>query len=102
VILADVHYPGWKLAIDGKPAPIYRVNGLMRGAAVSSGAHRLVYTYRPQSFRFGRLVSIAGVTAFLILCLACAVWPVDRVVTRSLRPKPAEKILRNHQDPGGW
>ena len=53
VVLADVDYPGWELAIDGKPAPIYRVNGVMRGAAVSSGHHRLVYTYAPQSFRSG-------------------------------------------------
>ena len=45
VILADVYYPGWELTIDGKPAPIYRVNGLMRGAVVPSGPHRLVYTY---------------------------------------------------------
>ena len=66
VILADVYYPGWELLIDGKPAPIYRVNVMMRGAAVSSGRHRLVYTYRPQSFRVGRLVSLAGLAALLI------------------------------------
>ena len=47
VILADVYYPGWELTIDGKPAPIYRVNGSMRGAAVPSGPHRLVYTLCP-------------------------------------------------------
>ena len=38
VILADAAYPGWELSIDGKSAPIYRVNGVMRGAAVSSGS----------------------------------------------------------------
>ena len=32
VVLADIYYPGWELTIDGKPAPIYRVNGVMRGA----------------------------------------------------------------------
>ena len=34
VVLADVYYPGWQLTIDDKPAPIYRVNQLMRGALV--------------------------------------------------------------------
>ena len=53
VILADVYYPGWELTIDGKPAPIYRVNGVMRGAAGPDRPHRLVYTYDPQSFRIG-------------------------------------------------
>ena len=34
VVLADVYYPGWELTIDGMPAPIYRINRMMRGAAV--------------------------------------------------------------------
>jgi hypothetical protein len=75
VVLADVDYPGWELAIDGKPAPIYRVNGVMRGAAVFSGNHRLVYKYAPQSFKIGRIVSIAGLAALIFLILACARWP---------------------------
>lgn len=57
VILADVLYPGWHLAIDGHPAPIWRVNRLMRGAAVDSGTHTLVYTYDPDSFRIGLWIS---------------------------------------------
>ncbi len=44
VILADVYYPGWRLTIDGKPAPIYRTNRVMRGAAVPAGRSHLVYT----------------------------------------------------------
>ena len=82
VVLADVDYPGWELAIDGKPAPIYRVNGVMRGAAVSAGRHRLVYTYAPRSFQIGRLVSIAGLAALFFLGLACARWPSMAVLGR--------------------
>jgi hypothetical protein len=75
VVLADVDYPGWELMIDGKPAPTYRVNGLMRGAAVSAGHHRLIYTYAPRSFQIGRLLSLAGLTALVAVSLACARWP---------------------------
>ena len=60
VILADTYYPGWKLTIDGQPAPIYRTNRLMRGAAVKAGRHTLVYTYDPDSFRIGGALSIVG------------------------------------------
>jgi len=60
VILADVDYPGWHLAIDGTPAPIWRTNRMMRGAFVSAGSHTLVYTYRPDGFRAGAVVSLAG------------------------------------------
>ncbi len=45
VVLADVFYPGWQLTIDDKPAKIYQVNQLMRGALVPAGHHRLVYTF---------------------------------------------------------
>jgi Bacterial membrane protein YfhO len=77
VVLADIYYPGWKLTIDGKPAQIYRANGVMRGALVDSGPHRLVYTYAPESFRQGLQVSVAALAAFLVLTLACVRWPVD-------------------------
>jgi hypothetical protein len=67
VVLADAYYPGWRLMIDGKPAPIFRSNGMMRGAAVSAGKHTLVYTYDPDSFRIGAIVSLAGAIVLLTL-----------------------------------
>lgn len=67
VILADTYYPGWRLTIDGKPAPIYRANRMMRGAAVPAGEHTLVYTYEPGSFRIGAIVSLVGAIVVLIL-----------------------------------
>jgi hypothetical protein len=70
VILADVHYPGWTLTIDGQPAPILRANRLMRGAAVGAGTHRLVYTYRPLSFRLGGVISLVSLGIGLVLWLA--------------------------------
>jgi hypothetical protein len=80
VVLADVYYPGWELTIDGKPASIYRVNGLMRGAAVPAGNHRLVYTYAPRSFRVGLVVSIVGLAALISLGVVCGLRPKNRVL----------------------
>jgi hypothetical protein len=78
VILADVYYPGWKLTIDGVPAPIYRTNRMMRGAAVRGGRHLLVYTYDPASFRIGGILSLTGwLTLALLVPWALAVrWPL--------------------------
>ena len=53
IVLADVFDPGWRLDIDGRPAPVLRANLLMRGAAVTAGTHTLVYTYEPASVRLG-------------------------------------------------
>jgi Bacterial membrane protein YfhO len=83
VILADVYYPGWQLTIDGRPAPVYKINGIMRGAAVSAGPHRLVYAYSPWSFRVGRLVSVAGLAGVLVLGLCCWRRPVNPVLASS-------------------
>jgi hypothetical protein len=95
VILSDIYYPGWELAIDGKPAPIYRVNGSMRGAAVAAGPHRVVYTYAPRSFRIGCLVSVVGLALLNILGLACALRPVDRLVAASPWSKSGESHLQD-------
>jgi hypothetical protein len=67
VVLADTYYPGWRLTIDGRPAPIYRTNRMMRGAAVGAGRHTLVYTYEPASFRVGGVTSLAGLLALAAL-----------------------------------
>ncbi|MHB1560617.1 MAG: YfhO family protein [Isosphaeraceae bacterium] len=77
VVLADIYYPGWKLTIDGKPAPIYRTNRIMRGAAVPNGPHHLVYSYDPPSFRIGAIVSAAGLLVLLALGAASLRWPIE-------------------------
>ena len=75
VVLADVYYSGWELTIDGSPAPLYRVNRMMRRRlAVDAGDHSLVFTYRPLSFRAGLIVSCVGLAASTIL--AC-MWTRD-------------------------
>ncbi len=61
VVLADVLAPGWKLEIDGKPAPILRANLAMRAAVVAAGQHTLTYRYEPASLPIGVGLSILGV-----------------------------------------
>jgi hypothetical protein len=90
VILADVDYPGWRLTIDDEPAPIYRANILMRAAAVKSGRHRLVYTYQPESFYFGRWASVAG----LVVMGALAAWFWQRPLTPSLAAGESSRPAR--------
>jgi hypothetical protein len=81
VILADTYYPGWHLTIDGQSAPIFRANRMMRGAAVPAGRHTLVYTYEPNSFRIGAIISAVG--GILLLALA---WSACRESPASLPP----------------
>ena len=82
VVLADIYYPGWRLTIDGAEAPIYRANRMMRGAAVASGRHKLIYNYEPESFRLGGRITLAGLAALLVLGAAFAFRPISPTLSR--------------------
>jgi hypothetical protein len=80
VILSEVYYPGWRLTIDGADAPVYRVNRMMRGAAVPAGRHRLVYTYAPQSFALGGRITLGALAALGGLVVVFSLRPVTRLL----------------------
>jgi len=60
-VLTDSYYPGWKAWVDGRPAPIYRVNYGFRGIPVPEGARTLELRYEPASFLVGLFLSLLGV-----------------------------------------
>jgi hypothetical protein len=80
IILADAFEPGWRLTVDGIPAPVLRANLMMRGAVVDAGAHTLVYRFEPASVRIGALVSAAGLAALAGLAL----WALRRPTAPSI------------------
>lgn len=90
VVLADIFYPGWELTIDGVPAPIYRANRAMRGAAVMSGPHHLVYTYNPRSYRLGLIATAFGLAAMLTFAAFCSFRPVEPAIGELDKPEPSE------------
>ncbi|HEY6524519.1 MAG TPA: YfhO family protein, partial [Solirubrobacteraceae bacterium] len=57
VVLTDDFYPGWSATVDGRPATVHRVDYLLRGVAVPSGSHTIVFTYRPASWTVGWIIS---------------------------------------------
>jgi hypothetical protein len=61
VILADTYYPGWKAWIDGKPAPIWEVDGMLRGVVAEKGAHKIEMRYQPNSVRLGAFLTALGI-----------------------------------------
>jgi len=100
VVLSDIHYPGWKLTIDSQPAPIYKVNRVMRGAAVPEGVHRLVYSYEPRSFQVGGTITLAGLAAAAAFAVYCAVWPRARTI--GLRSLTGEERGQGDGNSGQW
>jgi hypothetical protein len=79
LVLTDTYYPGWGVRVDGRPAPIYRADGLFRAVRIEPGRHTVVFTYLPDSFLAGIAISVA--TAF-------------GLVAYTLRRTPALKRVR--------
>ncbi len=59
--LEDEYYPGWKAAIDARPAQLLRHNGIFRAVHAAAGSHTVAFVYRPASYRLGLyLYCLAG------------------------------------------
>jgi hypothetical protein len=72
---------GWRLAIDGRDAPLTRFDHAFVGFEVPAGRHEAVLRYFPASFAWGAGISAATV----LLCLGIAIR--SRRWLRSTRPR---------------
>ena len=60
LVLADAAFPGWEATVDGVPAPVLQANLMFRAVALEPGAHEIVFAYRPTSWRWGLIISVAN------------------------------------------
>jgi hypothetical protein len=67
LVLGDLFAPGWKATVDGRPAPVLRVNHVMRGVFLAPGEHDVRFTYAPDSLKWGALTSLAGLGIAAVL-----------------------------------
>jgi hypothetical protein len=72
LVLTDIWYPGWECTIDGQPARILRANYLFRAIELPAGAHQVVYTFEPPSYRHGRTISLATLAVSALILMGAA------------------------------
>lgn len=65
VVLTDAWDRGWSAYLDGRPAPILRVNHALRGVVAPAGAATIEFRYEPQSFTWG--LRLCGSAAMLLV-----------------------------------
>jgi hypothetical protein len=70
LVLTDVHFPGWKATVDGRPATIERVDYLLRGVKIPAGVHTVEFRYEPASWRAGWIVSAVAALAIAATAFA--------------------------------
>jgi hypothetical protein len=79
LLLTDTFYPGWHATVDGKPAQILRADVLFRAIPLEPGTHRVEFSYRPTSVRWGAWIS--AIT--LLLGLGGLIWSLQKKDLRS-------------------
>ncbi|MGD2174523.1 MAG: YfhO family protein [Candidatus Brocadiaceae bacterium] len=91
LVLADQHYPGWSVEVDGTPAELLKVDYLLKGVRLEPGAHRVVFAFRPAAFRVGLAASLV---ALAVLCTGVALCMLTKA--RLGTPGAVEDVLVPH------
>jgi hypothetical protein len=73
-IFSEIYYnKGWTMLIDGKEAPYFRADYILRAAQIPTGNHKIEFVFHPASYYTGEKVSLAG-SILLILALGGAAY----------------------------
>jgi hypothetical protein len=67
VVFSEIYYPEWTATIDGKDAPIGRVDYILRALTVPAGKHQVVLTFKPASIHKTETVAYLS---YIVLVLA--------------------------------
>jgi len=58
LVASEINYPGWTATIDGKSAPVYTADFLLRGVILPAGSHLIEMRYTAPAARTGALVTL--------------------------------------------
>ena len=70
LVVRQSHYPGWRVRIDGNPAPLLMVDSMYLGAQVPPGRHRVTFDY--QEVRLDRGAAVSAFSALALGALLAA------------------------------
>ena len=69
-VFSEVYFPwGWKATIDDQPAPIARVNYVLRALSIPAGSHDIQMTFDPDSLHTTGAMAYACVSLIYLLLL---------------------------------
>jgi uncharacterized membrane protein YfhO len=81
-VFSEIYYDkGWNSFIDGKPAPHFRANYVLRAMAVPKGKHTIEFRFEPEGYAIGEKVSL-GSSLGLVLLFALGVFMEVRTCRR--------------------
>jgi Bacterial membrane protein YfhO len=66
VVVSEAWFPGWHATVDGRAAPVVRIDGIVQGVPVTAGHHTVELRYLPPGLHAGALVSALTLAALAI------------------------------------
>jgi len=82
-VFSEIYYqPGWRVTVNGEPAPHFRTNWTLRGMIVPAGENKIVFEHYPETY-----VAMANISAYssfiiLLLLIGAAVYSLYNVYRR--------------------
>jgi hypothetical protein len=67
LVLTDAYYPGWRVTVNGRPAPILATDVAFRGVMLGDAAAKVVFSYQSPGGRLGW-----GIPLLAVLSVAAA------------------------------
>ena len=69
LVFAETFFPGWKMKVDGRPAPIVRANHAFQAVFLDAGEHTIERYYLPASIMSGAAVSMLSCIFLAIIAV---------------------------------
>ncbi len=78
-VFSEIYYPeGWKATINDEELEIIRVNYVLRAALIPPGENEITFSFEPESYATGNLVSMAGSILLILLLLLTILYEVKK------------------------
>jgi hypothetical protein len=62
LVLPEIHYPGWRVWVDGVENEVLILEDILMGVEISPGAHTIEFIFKPGSVYLGLGLFIAGLS----------------------------------------
>ena len=72
LVLTDNYYEAWHARVDGNPAPILRSYGSFRAVEIPAGTRQVLFEYKSEKYRLGKLVTALTSLYLLVIIGAYA------------------------------
>jgi len=74
-VFSEIYYAkGWNSYIDGKNAPHFRADYVLRAMKVPAGKHKIEFKFEPSIWKMGNTVSIVGSVLLILLIFGGLFW----------------------------